>query len=115
MKVPVLFNLFRHFLSTITYKNENRGKDEEEYLQSDDIFFLLFDEESIEFLELVFQQLDEIDLLFRHVTSLLLSGIETISGIQSQAFVRPVSGFGIDELQLLLEFLVGKKLVSPFR
>lgn len=100
-----------------------RRKLRSNYLQSDDILLLLFDKEGIEFLELVLQQLNEIDLLPRH--HFLIAGGGDVrrcvsGGVDFWTFARPLAGAGaaglvrLDELQLLLQLLVGEKLVSPF-
>lgn len=75
------------------------------YLQSDDVFFLFLDEERIEFVELFLEKANEIKLLLRW--------IRVGSGTLVWAILDATSG--LQELQLLLELLVGEKFVLPFR
>lgn len=90
-------------------------RSEKEYLQGNNIFFLLFDKEGVKFLELVLQQLNEIDLRRGHALLISVS-VRTISGgINPWTLRGPVTAFGLDELQALLELLVGQELVPPFR
>lgn len=79
------------------------------YLKSDDVFFFLFNEERVEFLELILQQVKKINLLIRHAFPIG----------ESPTFLGPGCFIGnnrrVDELQTFFKFLVRQKLVTPFR
>lgn len=81
-----------------------------EYLEPDNVFFLLLNEEVVEFIEFILQQVPEVSLLLGHV-----SGVGV--GIDPGALGGAVLAGGdrrLEALQLLLQFLVGEELVAPF-
>jgi len=75
-------------------------------LQFDDALFLFLLEEGVEFVEFLFERVPEVGFLDGHFR------------MEPRAFGEAfLGGFGggFDEFELLLEFLVGEKLVAPLR
>jgi len=94
-------------------KEERRQKERNhggEYLESDNVLFLLLNEEGVEFVEFILEQVVEVGLLLGHVGG---SGC----GIRLEAFSGAVIGGSrrFKLFKLLLELLVGEELVAPLR
>jgi hypothetical protein len=83
---------------------------------ADDVFLLLLNEEGVELVELDLQELHELRLLGRYRRRIRFPGAVLAAGpLRLPLGPALASATDADELEALLEVLVGQELVAPLR
>lgn len=99
-----------------SFGKRGEGRKESRHLLADDVLLFLLDEERVELVELGLQEPHKVRLLRRHRRR--RRGRVRLPGVVAAGPLRlPLGGPvpGSDELEALLEVLVGEELVAPLR